>query len=363
MKLKRRPRRAGCLAAALCFSNCSPNLPPTYVKNAEAASAAYSAGHYLQAANRWAEAAGAAPSEKHRGESRYRQATSLWKGGRPEAAKRLFQVLKSKPGTRQARAAFDYAYLCLDADNAVEGYAALRSAVMNHPESGNVDRALRVLVERERSTAGETGAVAFLRRLQSALNGTGAEQSIRYFLARLLEDSHQTGPALQEYEVLRTRFPYPQGMYWDEATLRSVELLLESGKVDRAANLLKDMLGAREGSAIVGSYERRFSTAHFRLAEVYRDEKNDWRRARAEFRRLFEIYETSLLRDDSLWEASLLSLKNAEPNEACNDMKRLLELPDSRFQRCAALVCGSLKKDGSECPAYLRTEIATRGTM
>jgi hypothetical protein len=100
-----------------------------------------------------------------------------------------------------------------------------------------------------------------------------------------------------------------------------------------------------------------------RIAEITRDGLRDMPGARAEFHRVFTDHPTSLLRDDALWSEALLAREAGDGGAACRAMSLLVdELPESRYVRCARLLCGSTKVAEAaadapaarrECPTYL----------
>ncbi len=346
-------RRLILAASLVAVLSCAPTLPAAYQDNFRAARNAYAEGQYARAAQLWKKAEQAAPNKHHRDEARYRRASSLNRAGRPSAALELYTKLASTQGERQARAAFDLAYLTIEQGQTERGYELLARAMLSHPNSGNADRALLELLERKERQQGIAGALDLTTQLQTQLANTELMQALGWRRAQLLERQGDAGAALQAYQQLTKRFPYPTGVYWDESMLRIAELQIELGHADQALGTLRAMLKERESSTISGSYERRFSAAHYRIAEIERDHRNDWKAARDEFDEVAAAYRTSLLRDDALWQSALLSKQHGDPEAACVAARRLsVHTPDSRYNRCTHLVCDQISPGPRRCPAY-----------
>ena len=173
MNLSRRTRAVVGLFSLALANACGPNLSAAHVKSAESATQAYSSGQYRQAAQHWAAAARTTTNKHHQDEANYRRASSLQRAGDLLAAQQLLVALKQKPGHRQARAAFDHAYLYLERVEKPRGFKLLEKALLAHPESGNAERALRRLLTHTTQIGGLQRGLDLLSRLEVALGGTG----------------------------------------------------------------------------------------------------------------------------------------------------------------------------------------------
>jgi hypothetical protein len=257
---------------------------------------------------------------------------SLQRAGDAKAAQQLLRRIAARPSTRRARAMFDAAYLEIEQGHTERGYTDLRRALLAHPESGLADRALRRLLEHTIESAGPSAALQLLDQLEPQVGHAELHELVLYERARQIEIERGAWQALPHYRRVVVEHPYPEGRFWDECVLHSVRLLRQLGHPRRALAWIEWMLEHRESANWVGSYERHYSQAHYEMAEIWRDDLDDWRRARSEFRAVFEEYPTSLLRDDALWQAVQLSLVHGDTAAGCKDLDALrLEVPNSRY--------------------------------
>lgn len=342
-------------SAAFAWSvACAPTLPAQYVEQSDAARRATSAGQHDQAATHWAAAAEAADAKHHRDEALYRQASSLQRAGNTEAARRVLEQLSGAPaGDRQARAAFDLAYLKLKQGDTSAGLSALRRAILEHPDSGlargGVTRLLREVATRQGHAAEKRVIDELWQRLEQREVG----QLLGYRRAQWTDEHASPREALPLYLQLMRAHPYPMGVYWDEACLRAADIHIELGNPKAALDLLAAMLSRREGAQLVGSYERHYSRARMRMAEITRDQLGDCAAARQHFLRVASDFETSRLRDDALWQAARCAKALGDQALACADLQRLIDdFAESRYVACAHAVCPSLGQRGS-CHQYL----------
>jgi tetratricopeptide (TPR) repeat protein len=334
------------LALSVYLLACGPSFPPAYDASTASARQAYERGQYAMAAQHWAEAARVAPNTREQDECRYRQAVSLQRAGLELQARSILRALGQRStGQRAARARFDHASSLIRSGKEVDGFAELRRAVLQFPDSGLAPKATRQLLERERERSGAQAALVLLAELERSTGESDLNQVLLYERAKLTEEAAGAAAALRAYRALIVRHPYPGGSYWDEAILRAAELERGLGRPQRAIEWLQFLLGHREQSNFMGSYERHYSKAQWLLAEIARDDLEDWQRARSEFQVVFEDYPTSLLGDDALFEAARLSHAHGQDAQACNDVRRLQqEFPDSRHIESARALCSNTPK-------------------
>ncbi len=333
---------------------CAPSLPAAYVQNSEAARDAYSQGQYRKAAAHWQTARRYAPNQRYRDEAAYRQAMSLERAGEPARAQALLDELaRGEAGARRARARFDAAYLSIENGDSEEGFRRLEAALLAHPNSGPALRALKTLLDHARETGGDAAEQRLLTELSPKLQSTEVHQLLLYSRAKLVQRTQPADAAISAYSTVIDSYPYPHGLYWDDAILIRAQLLVERGRAKEAVASLREMLGHREASDFLGSYERHYGQAHYLLARITHEQLHDPASARNEFRRVARNYQTSLVRDDALWQAMLCSKQLGEPTEVCNDARRLVhEFPESRFSGCAHRVCAEVAASG-ECRDYV----------
>lgn len=339
---------------SLSTFGCAPRLPPAYVAHQRAAERAYEQGDYTKAAHAWRAAAEAAPSGKRRDEAVYRSGTSFARAGQAEQARAAWGELTRSPGgARRARAHFDIAHSSIDEGDTERGFALLKAALLEFPDSGMSLRAARRLL----AHAGDSGSAAELALLEELEAKTRGHEISEYLLRRKalwFDRASRPDAALAAYRRLIAEYPYPRGRYWDESVLRVAELDAALGRPEAAVSLLRWMLDHRERSNLVGSYERRYSEAHFLLASLLNDALNDALGAREEFRAIVQRYPTSRRRDDALWQAGLCSLRLEQPAEACSDAAKLRsQFPDSRYTPCTRHLCPELPATERRCHDYL----------
>lgn len=347
------------LLFALLLAACAPTLPPAYVQARDAAESAYAHGQFAEAPKRWLSAADSAERARDRTEARYRAATSFERAGLIEEARKWYGVLASGKSDRAPRATFALADLRLKGGDAAGGLADLEAAIRKYPRSAIAGLALRRYFSALAEQGGDQAVLAYIDRALPELGRTDLAEQLYYERARRLEARGSATEAVNAYVALADRFPYPYGAFWDDALLRGADCQLRLGKPESAIALLERMLRARETSHLSGSYERpRFADAAFRLAELYRDARQDPAAARRAFRGVFVDYPTSTLGDDALWQEALLARRVAEPL-ACEPLALLIkQLPDSRYAPCAHEMCTKIAPIARrDCAAYIEREL------
>lgn len=330
-----------------------------YDARAKLARAAYERGEYEAAAQYWQEARAVSESTRDRDEATYRAAHSLLRAGHTDAGERLLSELRAtERGGRGARASFDLALREIQSGDPARGHEQLRRALLAHPDHGVARDALRRRRAYLVQTAGSEAAERDLADLGVALAGSELESTAWFERAKLLEAREQLELALAAYIDVADRFPYPSGAYWNDATLAAARLEARLERRGAARERLERMLEQREHSALTGSYERGYDRAQYLLAELVLDEGR-WREARELWIGLPASFPESLLCDDALWAAALLSARNQDPARACDLARRILaDEPDSRYAACTGLVCEEPPHRTDACADYVRRSVA-----
>jgi tetratricopeptide (TPR) repeat protein len=355
-------RGATILSIVLLVAACAPTLPPRYLKARAAAERAYAHGRYDEAARHWLEAADTAERRYDRHDARYRAAASLRRARRYDEAQAIYAALAREPGAgeRKARVDFDSATLAIERGAGERGYALLEQAILRHPASGVARASVARYVDWLRERGGTPAVLRWLDATERKLSGTELAESLSFARAKELERSGQPEAARDAYLRTAERFPYPRGDYWDDALFHASQLEERLGRYQAAIDHLRRMLAEREFSHLQGSYQRpRFAPAQYRIAELYRDRLGDPLGARREFHRVFSEHDTSVLRDDALWNEALLAARTGDSNATCGVLSLLgRELPDSRYVACAPLLCPAIPpKRGPECRSYLKRQL------
>jgi len=347
----------------MSMTACAPSLPRPYLEAQAAAQRAYGAGRYDEAAQRYQDAATAASRNKDRDEMLFLAASAKQRAGRIREARADYEALEklSPDGERASRAAFEVAQIEIDTGDVEHGYQMLEAMMRRYPKSGLAKRALQRYVAHLDETKGTEAAIAYLQANAGWFKTNGLDEQATYDLADLFERSGQLAQARDTFVRCADEHPYPTGGLWDDALYRAAQLEAKLGNPKAAIALLDRMLKEREVSTFNGSYERpRFGRAQMYKAELYRDALHDHASARREFRRLFNDFTTSLLRDDALWSEAVIAAADKDSAGACEAVKLLAkQLPESRYVPCASLVCPSddAPQAPTRCRRYIEREL------
>jgi tetratricopeptide (TPR) repeat protein len=333
-----------CATAALAACG-GPGYAPGYIEAFDAGRRARTAGRLEEAEQHFALAYRRAGRVKDRDEALFLQARSQEAQGHPEDAARTYQMLSEAqpPGPRGVHARFELARLA----GAARGEEAQ-------------DALEREVVGRRREKKDWDGLLAALDGLVPPTRGTPMEQPVDMERAKALEARGDLPAALALYLATARAHPYPFGPRTDDALFRASEVEEKLGRHDLAIAHLREMLEPREHSQTVSSYERpKFPAAQMRIALLLRDRKRDHAAARRELHRLVDEFPSSTMRDDALWIAARMARDDGDAGTACDDVERLVEtMPDSRYVRCAHLVCADVKPAARECASYLVRELS-----
>lgn len=345
--------------AWLACAACAPSLPAAFVAKRDAAERAYLQRDYAAAAAHWTRARDEAPNARERHEASYRLATTYERAGDAARAEALYLELERTGGERAARAAYARAALAAARGDEAQANRLLRAALIRFPDSGPARGALIRYLDDLGAAQGGSAALAEIDALLEALRRTELAETLDFERARRSEASVSKTRARAAYLAVADRYPYPFGAYWDDALLAAARIDLELGDDALAVAHLSRILAEHERARFSGSYERKtFAEARFRIAEIYRDRLRDPARARAEFRRVFVDHPTSLLRDDALFEESLILIAQGLGSAACEPAELLVRAePDSRFAACAPILCPTLKGSSRTCRPYLLRKI------
>jgi tetratricopeptide (TPR) repeat protein len=351
------PARA-LLALLLALACCAPARPAEYVARTARAERAYAAGRYREAAELWISAARFAKEPRGRAEAEYRAAVSFERARDFERAGALYARLAAEPAPneRAARAAFALAYLEIKQGRPEHGHALLERALLEHPNSGLAESALRRRLAYLRDSSGSEAVLRYLETLKARIAGSELAEEVYFASARELERLSATLDARDAYLETASRFPYPTGAYWDDALYRAATCELRLGRPKAAIKHLERMLAQRELARFGGSYERmRYAQGRFLMAEIYRDKLGRADLARAEFRKVWTEHPTSLLADDALWNEARTAAATGDGRGTCAPLAILLEnLPESRFAPCVHEVCPGLPElPARRCHDYL----------
>lgn len=334
-----------------------------YQLASERASDAYVRGKYREAEAAWQRAESVASEERDRVEARYRRAASAVRAGDEERGRDLLlELARTSPESERApRALLDAAELESKRGDRARAAELFADVIHRYPDAAAASSALKRWLELVAPDASRRVATLDALLAERAWPAAFDEQ-LRYERARSLESLERLDEAVAAYRDVAERHPYPFGAYWDDALLRQAELERRRGRAQEALAAIDRLLREREGAALNGTNERyRFAPAQFEKAEILRDDLRDVAAARRAFRAVFTDFETSRLRDDALWQEAKLAGRDRSGPGACEPLTLLVrELPDSRYSRCASLLCPSLRGESEklgECASYVVREL------
>jgi tetratricopeptide (TPR) repeat protein len=351
-----------CLVATL-WLGCAPTLPRPYVEAKAAGHRAYGAGRYDEAATYFRSAAEKAERIKDRDEVLYLEAASFQRAGRNREAKVAYEalVVLSPSGERAARAAYETVQLELSEGDEAKGWKMMHDFVLSYPKSGLARRALlRYLVHLDEEQGAEA-TVAYLEKGNAWYEAHELGEAALYQKAIRLERLDRLEEARDTFVACANKYPYPDGGLFDDSLFRASLLDEKLGQPRKAVEHLRKMLYVREPSTFQGSYERpRFSEAQMRIGVLYRDALGEPDAARREFRKLYDSFTTSILRDDALWAEAQVASKQGDRAGSCDAVTLLVKkLPDSRYAPCAKLLCDDAPEvdPPRECRPYVEREL------
>ncbi len=282
---------------------------------------------YDGAAAAYARAANAAERRVDREEALYRRARVLRSGGHlEEAVQVLDQIAGTEPVSRNTvRALYDASRIRLEAGEHDAGIAGLMKVVREHPNHGNADHALRIVSEDAEARGGAAARRHLLQSLDPVLTDSELHDDLLFDLAdlELAAGNREQGRRL----LLRVveEHPYPQGNRWDEALTRLADLAEQDGDPAAAIGYLEALTLRHESTWSPGSYTRpSMPRAQLRIARLERA-RGELDRAERAYRRLYDEYPTSTLRDDALYELGDLERRRGHLSAACALYRQVVE--------------------------------------
>jgi tetratricopeptide (TPR) repeat protein len=345
-------------ALALALAACAPDRGDEFTRALAEARRAHTAGRFDEAATRFDVAARTAKVPRDAVYARYEAALARARAGDAARASAELRAIAAAdpPNAYSAQAAFRAAMLAMPIDEA-RAYAELEAVALRFPRSGVGRVALLRVLRRDDEVSGPAAALARAERLTPKVVGTPLEEDARYERAKRLAALDRKEEARAAYLDVADRWPYPFGVYFDDALYRASEIEEELGRPGEAIVHLERLLRYREKAEMMGSYERpRYVPALLRIADLYEKRLGDRARARQSLHRLYRDFETSTLRDDALWREAELWREDGDEATACKRLATLAsEFPDSRYVPCASERCPSIARPKkSKAPATCR---------
>ncbi|MFO0739821.1 MAG: tetratricopeptide repeat protein [Labilithrix sp.] len=340
---------------------CAPNRGEGFERSVNDARAAYGAGRFDEAAQRWDDAAKRAKVPRDAVYARYEAALARARAGDVAGGAAALRKIADENVEYSAEAAYKAADLSFKVDPAA-GYRELEAMALRFPDSPYARVALERLIRHD-DEAGAATAMARLDAFAPKVQGKSLEMDVAYERAKRLEAMGRHEQARDSFIAVANQWPYPKGNYFDDALFRAAEIEEKLQRPNEAIALLERMLQYRETSVTIGSYERpRYIPAMLKIAAIYEDQLHDRGKARDAYHRLYTEFKTSTLRDDALWREADLWTKDGDTDKACARLDTLVSnLPDSRYVPCAIDRCKSIErpKDSKAprtCHAYLLRE-------
>lgn len=332
---------------ALLFAACAPNRGDAFEKSMAEARRAYHAGRFDEAATRYDQAAKTANLPRDAVHARYEAALARLRSGDVAHATAELRAIASlsPPAEDSASAAFKLAELTL-ATHEAAGYGELEAVATRFPENGVARLALLRVLRREDEKEGAEKTLAHLERIAPSVRDTTLEQTVLFERAKRLATLDRSKDARDGYIAIADRWPYPFGVYFDDALYGAGEMALKLGQPEEAIALWERLLSKRETSSFIGSYERpKYVPAILKIAQVSEHQLHDRKRAKEALHRLYADFKTSTLRDDALWREAELWRKDGDTSTACDRLDTLAsDFPDSRYVPCAIERCPGVKR-------------------
>jgi tetratricopeptide (TPR) repeat protein len=331
------------LLGAPFLTGCASTKPNAYRAEVARAERAASAGRKLEAAEAYHQAAEKTDRPLDKNYARYAEARHLESAGKQTEARSILRGLAvlSPPSEYSPMAAFRAAMM-IRREQPETCQRELEAVVLGFPDNGASRSALREYLQIEAD--GSRDPSAWLSKVATQKPKTAIEQVALWERARLLDQAEKQDQALGEYVLIARTFPYPKGLFRDDALFRASEIEEAGGRFEQAIAYLQELLKDREHSHLVGTYERpKFSKAAVRIARLFERQKK-LTEARDAWHRVYADYRTSIERDDALWQESRLSRALGDAGESCSALSRLVrEFPESRYAACAGQLCPKLE--------------------
>lgn len=349
------------LAAALLsslLSACGHGRGAAYERALAEGARASNAGRARESAEAYERAAAATSNVHDRDVAHWVAGDRYARAGDTNRALEIFDALAAETPLREltAKAILSAALLRIERVDRDRGHRDLEAMLVRAPNSGAAKTAVRRLL----ANAEENGAgLAWVEAHLVQLKGTSLEESLLFEKATRLEAKGELDRARDVFVELADRFPYPKGPYFDDALERAAIIEERQNRPERAAMLLERSLDMRTTAWVIGSNQRpRFSASLYRLAKLYAGPLNDHEKAKARYKRLYEDFTASTLRDDALWDEAWLWKSEGKQEQFCDRLAALVSrFPTSRYAPCAERFCPAAKapKD-TTCHDYvLRT--------
>jgi len=284
-------------------------------------------GRLEQAVASYEKAAGNAERRVDRDEALYRASRIRARLNDYAGAVGLCDAIASRkpPSRRSLRAQFDAARYRLLLGQTERADQDLRSLVRQHGDTGEARSALRVLLDLHVRSAEHAVALTYVRELAQGLPATFVLEQLMREEAELLIALGQSAEASRVLGQQVARFPYPQGVLWDDSLTRLADLAENAGDPQAAIAFLRQMLDAHESAIAVGSYTRpKVPEAALRIARIYRDDLKDFDAALKAFRAMRSQFPKSLLVDDALLEEGEVWLARGDRVQGCALLRKVL---------------------------------------
>src|SRR5690606_8559606 len=210
-----------------------------------------------------------------------------------------------------------------DEAGAMEGFERV---MREFPDRGNGARALYFRLSPFRRADDSAGALALLDTFYEELGATTLGDDILRYRADLLLVEGRRDEARAALERIVEEHPYPQGHRWVDALMALADMDLEDGNPQGAIEHLRLIVSVDESTTLLGSYTLpTFPKAQLRIAQIYRDELEDFDAADREFAFLSDHFVRSSLRDDAQMQRGAMWLDAVEARRGCRILRDVVE--------------------------------------
>lgn len=232
------------------------------------------------------------------------------------------------------RACYDRSRLLFELGRHAEAREASVSYITGFPDHALAPTAAKRLGRHYAESGRVAEGVSALTDLARAVDGTDAEDSVRYEIARLHRAAGDLAAEAAALEPIVAMGRWDSQL-WNDSIWRLIEVRSEQGDRAEEERLLEELIGTRESSYLIGSYTTGYhDDAMLRLGRL----RLDGGRVDEAYDVFIELsrWDESRARDDGLLWAARTRLAQGRERDACKLLGRLLEkMPDASCNRDA----------------------------
>lgn len=198
--------------------------------------------------------------------------------------------------------------------------------IEQHSNSAHAQSAVKKLTSSFLIQEQAAEGVNVLQNLARKVKDSEVHDTVLFALARLYRELGQPRDEEKTLRIITEVYNRWDSQLYDDAVWRLCQLLAAEQRTDEESTLLQGLLGSRETSLIIGSYNSPyFDDALLRLGQIA-FEKDRYERANKYFMELSKI-ESSRLRDDALLWAARTWFAAGHGTKGCELLERVRNIP------------------------------------